>query len=102
MVHRVLTPLATPLHLATKNPSQVVKAVIQHVKTSLYFAGPGTWTRSLQEAFNFGHTCHAVDHAKKYRLPGVQVLLILEQPSSVKTFHFPVPEAVPRQPFATR
>ena len=76
-----------------------MKVVIQHVKTSLYFVGPGAWTRTLQEAFNFGHTCHAIDHAKKYRLTGVQVLLILEQPE-VKTFHFPVPEAVPGPPLA--
>ena len=67
-----------------------MRIVLQHSKSSLYFQGPGTWTRQLGEAFDFGHTQRAMNVARQYRLTGVQVIVAFIDSDEVETHIFPI------------
>ena len=67
-----------------------MKIVMQHTRSSLYFQGPGTWTRELSEAFDFGHTQRAMDFARQSRLTGVQVIVVFIDSDQVETHIFPI------------
>jgi hypothetical protein len=68
-----------------------VKIVLQHVKTGLYLQGPGTWTKSLDEALDFGHSQRAIDYATTYRLSGVQMVVVFVDPDCVESISVAIP-----------
>jgi hypothetical protein len=67
-----------------------MRIVLQHIKSALYFQGPGTWTRELIEAFDFGHTKRAMEFARRHRLTGLQVIVAFVDSEQVETHIFPI------------
>jgi len=67
-----------------------VSIILQHIKSGLYFQGPGTWTRQLREACDFCHTKRAMDFARQYRLTGVQVIVAFIDSDQVEMHIFPI------------
>ena len=74
-----------------------MRIVLQHIKSGLYFQGPGTWIRDLNEAFDFAHTRRAMDFARQRRLTGVQVIVAFIDSDQVETHLFPI-ESPPQMP----
>jgi len=74
-----------------------MRIVLQHVKSALYFQGPGTWTKDLNEAFDFGHTRRATDFARQRQLTGVQVIVAFIDSDQVETHLFPI-DSPPQMP----
>ena len=67
-----------------------MRIVLQHVRSLLYFCGPGTWTRELSEAVDFRHSQHAIEFAREHRLTGVQVMVAFIDADSVEAHTFPI------------
>jgi len=87
----VTTPLLLCVPSATKFQTQeCVSIILQHIKSGLYFQGPGTWTRQLGEAFDFGHTQRAMGFARQHRLTGVQVIVAFIDSDQIETHLFPI------------
>jgi len=69
--------------------------VLQHVRSSLYFLGPGSWTRERSEAFDFGHSQRAIDYTRLHRLSGMQVIVVFIDNDQVETHIFPIQPTPP-------
>ena len=67
-----------------------MRIILQHTKSALYFQGPGTWTKELGEAFDFGHTQRAMVFARQHRLTGLQVIVAFIDTDQVETHVFPI------------
>lgn len=52
-----------------------MKILLQHARTQLYLRNLGNWTANPHEAYDFRHSRHAIDFAKKHSIPGVQVAI---------------------------
>jgi hypothetical protein len=70
----------------------VMRIVLHDVQREVYFAGPGRWRRDLSEAYDFGHTQRAMEHAWRNQMSEVQVLVVFQNPNGdwVEQMPFPV------------
>jgi len=72
--------------------TEVMKMLLQHVRTQLYLRSLGNWTASPHEAHDFQHSQRAMDFAREHRLAGVQ--LAVKFVDSQFDEVFPIPPAV--------
>ncbi len=78
-----------------------MKIVLQHIKSELYYEGPGAWTKRLEEAFDFGHSLRAMEFVRQYRLTGVAVVVAFIETRGIETHAFPVETVAQMQAHAT-
>jgi len=53
--------------------SEIMKILLQHVRTKLYVRGLGNWTPHPVEAYDFQHSQRAIDFARAHGLSSVQI-----------------------------
>jgi hypothetical protein len=52
---------------------ELMKILLQHVRTQLYLQSPGKWTANPFEALDFQHSQTAIDFAREHRIDGIQI-----------------------------
>lgn len=82
-------------------PQERMSIVLQHIRSLLYFQGPGSWARELGEAFDFGHSQRAIDYTRLHRLSGMQVIVVFIDNDQVETHIFPIQPPPPMPVVAT-
>src|SRR6266404_2804008 len=85
----------TPLRMLVPSRSRIqtqecMSIVLQHIRSSLYFQGPGTWARELHDAFDFGHSQCAIEYSRQFRPTGVQAIVVFIDSDRVETHTFPI------------
>lgn len=50
----------------------LMKILLQHVRTQLYLRSLGNWTANAYDALDFQHSQRAIDFAREHTLAGVQ------------------------------
>ena len=66
-----------------------MKILLQHVRTQLYLRRLGSWTPNPREAFDFRHSQSAIDFARDHALPGVQIVVKLNNLEDGGVFPIP-------------
>jgi len=64
--------------------------VLQHLRSGLYYHGPGSWMRELRGAVDFDHSQRAMDFALQTRLTGVAVVVAFIDNGVVETYTTPI------------
>ena len=75
--------------------------VVQHIKSGLYYHGPGSWMRELNGAFDFGHSQSAINFVRQSRLSGVAVVVAFIDNGAVETHTIPIESLPPMPALAT-
>ncbi len=68
-----------------------MKILLQHSRTQLYFRGLGDWTANAHEALDFQHSQKAIEFARQYGLPGVQIAVKFIDSQFDEIFPLPPP-----------
>ena len=59
--------------LARQPSVDVMRILLQHVRTQLYLRSLGNWTANPLEGYDFQHSQRAVDFAREHGIGGVQI-----------------------------
>ena len=71
--------------------------VLQHLRSGLYYHGPGNWLRELSGAFDFDHSQRAIDFVRQHRLTGIAIVVTFIDNGVVETYTTPI-ESPPQVP----
>ena len=52
---------------------ELMKILLQHIRTQLYLLSAGQWTANPFEALEFPHSQSAIDFAREHSIDGVQI-----------------------------
>ena len=76
--------------------SELMKILLQHIRTQLYLRNLGSWTPNPREAFDFRHSQSAIDFTREHDLRGVQILVKLKSRECEEVFPLPARAAAHR------
>jgi hypothetical protein len=54
---------------------ELMRILLQHVRTQLYLRNPDDWTANPFESFDFQHSQRAIEFAREHNLSGVQIVV---------------------------
>ena len=67
-----------------------MKTLLRHAQTGQYFHSLDSWTPDRGEAHDFGLIPTAVKFAKKLRVPGLELILDLDQEQELRNTPFEI------------
>ena len=77
----------------SKASADVMKILLQNLRTKLYFNLLGVWTDKPSMAYDFRHSSRAMDYARLNGLTDVQLVVNFEDPAWAKVAPVPLPVA---------
>jgi hypothetical protein len=67
-----------------------MRTLLRHASTGQYFQSLNTWTPDRDNAYDFGLVARAMKLAKKMKLPDLELILDLDDPSKIANTPFEV------------
>ena len=73
----------------------VMRILLQHVRTQLYLRSLGNWTANPLEGYDFQHSQRAVDFSREHGIGGVQIAVKFLDGQFDEVFPLPISSETP-------
>jgi hypothetical protein len=79
----MLSDLSEEFSLNVKRDEKTMRTLLRQAATGLYFQGPDQWTTERERAHNFKMIDRAVEFARRWNLPDVELVFAFEDAEEV-------------------